>query len=143
MNYDAPFFSLDGLNTEARLVDIIDGDSIIAVVPVHQSEYKFHVRINGIDTCELKSKISTNKEKAITAKQRLFNLISTTNAISTREELRDYLRNNNTNVFLKCSKFDKYGRLLADVFFKEISIAELLLKENLAVEYHGGKKESL
>jgi endonuclease YncB( thermonuclease family) len=50
-------------------------------------------------------------------------------------------------VFIKCYEFDKYGRLLADVYinYNDInskSISEILLNENLAYKYDGGKKLS-
>ena len=43
-------------------------------------------------------------------------------------------------VELKNISLDKYGRLLADVFFKNESISDWLLQQNLAVSYDGGKK---
>jgi len=35
---------------------------------------------------------------------------------------------------------DKYGRVLGDIFCEKGNVAELLKKENLAVDYYGGTK---
>ena len=36
--------------------------------------------------------------------------------------------------------FDKYGRILADVYVNDIHLNELLIKERYAVKYDGGTK---
>jgi endonuclease YncB( thermonuclease family) len=53
------------------------------------------------------------------------------------------LTNNVYLVWLKCHKFDKYGRVLADIYRSSehgVSFSQILLAEGLAKEYHGGKK---
>ena len=44
------------------------------------------------------------------------------------------------DITLRSYGTDKYGRVLGDVFCDKGNIAELLKKENLAVDYFGGKK---
>ena len=54
--------------------------------------------------------------------------------------------NENQLVYLKCGKFDKYGRLLGYVYIKEDdteSVNEMMIKNNHAYEYHGGTKKGL
>jgi len=41
---------------------------------------------------------------------------------------------------LKSYGTDKYGRVLGDIFCSKGNVADLLKKENLAVDYDGGKK---
>jgi len=52
-----PEFTLNGLNTKGRLVNIIDGDSVSIVLPVFNNFYKYNIRLSGIDTCEMRSKM--------------------------------------------------------------------------------------
>jgi endonuclease YncB( thermonuclease family) len=40
-------------------------------------------------------------------------------------------------------KFDKYGRLLADVLYDGKNLRDVLVKNHLAVEYFGKKKQSV
>ena len=45
-------------------------------------------------------------------------------------------------VELKNVKLEKYGRVLADVYYNGISLGELLCDCNLAVKYDGGTKHT-
>ena len=65
--------------------------------------------------------------------------------LETQKDIKDYLKTITCIVFVKCYRFDKYGRLLADVYidYNSInckSISEILLSEGLAYEYDGGTK---
>ncbi len=182
-DYDTPKFSLDGLCTYSRVVDVLDGDTIVCVIPVLGSFFKFHVRLNGIDTCEMKSKSISIKSKALDARQAMLetlcgmyphnvkNTKNTKNAENvqntentdnventententvTKSQIKEFLRHTNVVCWLKCYKFDKYGRLLADVY-KYVqddtalgsteSMSDYLLKNKLAYSYDGGTKSS-
>jgi endonuclease YncB( thermonuclease family) len=153
-NYDisTPHFSLNGTNTYGRLVDIYDGDTVKIVLPLFESNYfKFDVRLNGIDTCEIKSHNLENKEKGVKAKKRVCDMVEEIYGnyvnvkLETQKEIKDYLKSIVCIVFVKCYNFDKYGRLLADVYIDynsltRKSISEILLSEKLAYPYNGGTK---
>jgi endonuclease YncB( thermonuclease family) len=153
-NYDisTPHFSLNGINTYGRLVDIYDGDTVKIVLPAFKDKYfKFDIRLNGIDTCEIKSHNPENKEKGLKAKKRVCDMVEEiygnyVNAtLDTQKEIKDYLQSIVCIVFVKCYDFDKYGRLLADVYIDHEnispkSISEILLSEKLAYPYNGGTK---
>ena len=49
---------------------------------------------------------------------------------------------NEVFVWIECFDFDKYGRILANVYKKEgdISLSNILLESRLAYIYDGGKK---
>mgnify|MGYP003682290127 FL=1 len=52
--------------------------------------------------------------------------------------------NENQLVYLKCSKFDKYGRVLGDIFINKYdtkSVNEIMIDNDYAYEYHGGTKK--
>lgn len=134
-------FSLNGLQTYGRVVQIHDGDSMTVILPLHDKFYKFSIRLARIDTCEVTSKISLNKTLAINAKKRLIELVtSSTNDIP---NIKKYLLNNIALVYIKCFDFDKYGRILASVYKDKddpLSFSEILVKEKLAYQYDGKKK---
>ena len=153
-NYDisTPHFSLNGTNTYGRLVDIYDGDTVKIVLSAFKDTFfKFDVRLNGIDTCEIKSHNPENKEKGVKAKKRVCDMVEeiygnyVNSKLETQKEIKDYLKSIVCIVFVKCYNFDKYGRLLADVYIDynsltRKSISEILLSEKLAYPYNGGTK---
>lgn len=165
-NYDinTSEFTLDGSFLPGRLVDIIDGDSLVIILPVFDSYYKYHVRINGIDTCEIKSKNQDNKILALQARLELLCLITqdtnkTTNTDTnktttpnqkqeydiniTRTDIKRILNESVFLVYLECKDFDKYGRLLADVYtdhIKSVCLSNYLLDKHLAYVYTGATK---
>ena len=86
--------------------------------------YRLSVRLNGIDTPEIKGKDISSDEKEAAKLARDF--VSQT-------VLNKYVR-------LENIQSEKYGRILADVYINDICLNELLLKERYAVKYDGGTK---
>jgi endonuclease YncB( thermonuclease family) len=108
------------------VIKVYDGDTITIAskLPYSKSEmYRFVVRLNGIDSPEIKS---NNEEEKKIAK-----------------EARDYLTNKilHKSVVLKNITTEKYGRILADVYLGNTNINKLMIIERFAVEYNGGTKE--
>ena len=73
---ETPTFSLEGINTYAKVVSVIDGDTIVLVIPFLNTYFKFNCRLSNIDTCEIHSSNKKLKEFGIKAKYRLIELIS-------------------------------------------------------------------
>lgn len=123
---DAPIFSLEGLEIEAKVVSVYDGDTIKCIFPLNKILYKWNCRLSGIDTPEIRTK---------NLKEKKYGFL-----------VRDNLRNKILNkiVKLKCGKFDKYGRLLVEILCKEDNciINKWLIENKYAFEYNGGKKKS-
>jgi len=120
-------FPVDG----GRVIKVYDGDTITiaAKMPFKTMTgpiYRFSVRLNGINTPEMKGKNVSEDEKNAALKAQIFvsNLIL------------------NKYVSLKNVKNEKYGRILADVYIENIHVNELLLKEHYAVPYDGTTKKS-
>ena len=112
--------------TKGRVIQCYDGDTITIAAYLHFRKsplYKFHVRIFGIDCPEIRASNANEKKVAIIARDLLAEKIM------------------GSIVELKNISLDKYGRLLAVVFFKNESIGDWLLEKNLAVSYDGGKKD--
>ena len=110
-----------------QVIKVYDGDTITiaAKLPYRKSPlYRFSVRLNGIDCPEIKGNNNSEKECAKLGRDMLSNMI-----------LNKYVR-------LKEVKGEKYGRLLAEVYFEGKHINNWLLRNNLAVRYDGGTKIS-
>jgi endonuclease YncB( thermonuclease family) len=86
--------------------------------------YRLSVRLNGIDTPEMKGKSVLDEEK------------------EAAKQARDFVSNLVLNKFVRLENIDseKYGRILADVYIGNIHLNEILLKERYAVKYDGGTK---
>jgi endonuclease YncB( thermonuclease family) len=88
------------------------------------SIYRFSVRLNGIDTPEMKGKGINEDEKQA--------------AHDAQKFVSDLILNK--YVVLKNIKNEKYGRILADVYINNIHLNELLIRERYAVPYKGDTK---
>jgi endonuclease YncB( thermonuclease family) len=113
--------------SEGRVVNVYDGDTIhiVGFVINNPQLFKFSVRLNGLDSPEIKSGKSadtTEKEIAILAQQYISNIV------------------NGNIVTLKNVSLDKYGRLLADVYCNGIYLNKEIIDKRLAVCYDGGTK---
>jgi endonuclease YncB( thermonuclease family) len=149
-NISVPFFTLNNIKTKARLIDVYDGDTVTCIFPIFGNNYyKFNLRLMGIDTAELKSHEISQKQKALEARHLILKSCSETynlNMDCRRNDIQNYLEENETFVWIECFDFDKYGRVLANVYnykdkeLNDISLCELLLNSKLAYAYDGGKK---
>lgn len=111
--------------TVSEVTSIYDGDTFTVTIagwPAIIGE-RIGIRINGIDTPEMRGKCESEKQLARKAKQ-------TTVAI---------LRNGKV-VELRNLKRDKYFRIVADVYVDGVSIGNELTRKKLAVHYDGGTK---
>lgn len=115
--------------SEGRVVNVYDGDTIhiVGFVINNPQLFKFSVRLNGIDCPEMKSGKSldsTEHEIAVLAQQYISNIVC------------------GNIVNLKNVSLDKYGRLLADVYYKDLHLNKELVNKRLAVCYDGKAKTS-
>ena len=144
-------FSLKGIECFARVIQIHDGDTITAIIPLMNNFYKFSIRLARIDTCEIHSPNEENQKVAIKARDRLIDLVKTTTNNSSssttnkkeEEDIKPYLQKNIELVYISCQDFDKYGRVLADVKKNKDdsqTFSEILIQEKLAYPYDGKKK---
>ena len=109
------------------IIKVYDGDTITIAsrLPYKDSPlYRFPVRLNRIDTPELKSKNEDERTAAIECKNKVSSLIL------------------NKYVSLRNIQNEKYGRILADVYVNELCINDLLINERYAVIYDGKEKKS-
>ena len=149
-NNETPFFSLKGLKTYARVVNVIDGHTITLIIPIFNECFKFYTRLSGIDTCEIHSHNEENKEKGLKAKYRVIELICKNKKLTDiicipKKQIIDILDKDVYTVWIECDDFDKYGRLLVNVYLEikkdnSKSIGDILIDEKLAYKYDGDTK---
>jgi endonuclease YncB( thermonuclease family) len=115
---------------DAKILDvtsIYDGDTFRANIKGYPPVIGEHmsIRINGIDTPELRGKCDKEKQLARKAKQ------------FTVEHLRAA-----KSITLKNIERGKYFRLIADVYVDGINLGEQLIKQGHAVKYQGKTKQT-
>jgi micrococcal nuclease len=131
---NTPRFTLAGNEYLGKCISVYDGDTVtVAFKPFHKDGnidpggiYKYSIRLTGIDTPEIRTKNENEKKEAIA--------------------IRDILRGKILNKFviIKCGGFDKYGRLLGDIYNEDQSIHynSWLIEQGYAYKYDGGTKRT-
>ena len=109
-------------------VDNYDGDTIqVDIKGVHNLLGKrINVRLKGVDAPEIRTKSKCEKNKGRNAKKLVKSL------------LRKAKRIDLINI-----ERDKYFRILADIIIDGKMLSGYLVKNNLAYEYHGGKRPKI
>jgi micrococcal nuclease len=111
-----------------RVIKVYDADTITIAsrLPHYESPmYRLSVRLNGIDTPEMKGKGVSDEEKEA--------------AKAARDFVHDLVFNK--YVRLENIQSEKYGRILADVFIGDIHLNDILITQRYAVKYDGGTKK--
>jgi len=112
--------------TVGKVIKVYDGDTITIASKLPNSEqpiYRFSVRLNGIDSAEIKGKTINEKQMAIKSRDALHELIF------------------GKIVHLDKISTEKYGRILADVYLDELHVNKWMLDNKYAVPYDGGTKQ--
>jgi endonuclease YncB( thermonuclease family) len=121
------------LVTEGKVIKVYDCDTItiatrfpyLTSLDESNITYRFHIRLLGIDTPEMKTKNEDDKTIAYLAQKTLSELIL------------------NKTVRLTNISLDKYGRILANVFTEdETELSKWAIENRFAVPYDGGTKKS-
>lgn len=148
-----PYFCFNNITKECYVIKVYDADTITVVMELpmnlfqssqEQSQnpewntnqspredenicklFKLKLRLDGLDTPEIKCKSDKEKKYAIKA----------------RDWLRECILNKYISVDL--FKFDKYGRTLCKIYDKERKICynDLILDNGIGISYKGGKKQ--
>lgn len=115
--------SLENQEKLGKVVSVYDGDTIKIVFPLHDKLYKWNCRLGRVDTPELRTKNELEKKFGY----------------EVRDKLREKILNKLVNV--KCGDFDKYGRLLTEIYIEDESVNQWLIDNEYAFEYDGGTKK--
>jgi micrococcal nuclease len=110
----------------SEVTSIYDGDTFRVNIEGYSDLIGKHIpiRINGIDTPELRTKCAA--EKALARKAKQFSV----------SQLRSGKEIKLTNM-----QRGMYFRIIADVMIDGVSLGDLLVKNNYAVLYNGGTKK--
>jgi len=116
-----------GTVTVSKVISVYDGDTfrvnIDSLPPIVGKNIA--IRVNGVDTPEIRGKCQYEKDLAL--------------------EARDFVRNKLANakeIKLTNLQRGKYFRVVANVVVDGVSLEQELLDNELAYEYSGGKKLS-
>ena len=127
-------FSLKGKYKKCKVVDVYDGDTCKVVFYCRGKLDKWVIRMADYDAPEMRPRLNNPSREIIIFKAK---------------RSRDYLAKlimNDRLVYIKCGKFDKYGRLLGTIYLKKYngildnSVNQLMVKYNYAIPYSGGSK---
>ena len=119
---------------KAKLERVVDGDTVDALIDLGFDTWvKKRIRYKGIDTWESRTKDLDAKKLGLAAKDRNKELLE---SVSSKP---GYFR-------LKSYGVGKYGRVLGEIFVKDIegieyNVNQTLIDEGHAYEYEGGKKK--
>jgi len=114
-----------GSVTVSEVTSIYDGDTFRANIAEYPEiiGYRMGIRVNGIDTPEMRGKCKQEKTLARKAKQFSVAKLRAAKVIE-----------------LKNMKRGKYFRIVADVYVDGENLGQMLIAEDLAVPYNGGHK---
>ncbi len=130
---EIPYFSFKGKRFKCKYCNVYDGDTFTIIFIYNGEKIKYKTRCLGYDTPEMKPPLKQpDREKEIEAakkaKARFIELLE---------------RNKDGFIEVECFEFDKYGRILVNVFngVDKESVNTLMIKEGHGKPYDGGTKE--
>ena len=127
-------FTLEGCVKICKVVSVYDGDSCRVVFNHNGQINKWNIRMNGYDSPEMRpSKSKPNREAEKAA------------AVKAKEYLKSLIMKDKQLVYIKCGKFDKYGRLLGEIYINKNdkkSINQIMVDERHGYAYDGGTKKA-
>lgn len=111
-----------------KVLKVVDGDTIDIEIDLGFNMFTIQrVRLIGIDTPEINTKNLLEKEHGHRAKEFVENFF--------RESEREGYQ-----IIVKTTLDDKYGRMLARIICNNQCLNDLLLTNDLAFPYDGGRK---
>ena len=128
---DLPIFDFKGKKCLGKIVDVYDGDTFTGVFKYRNEFIKYKFRTYGYDSPEmkpLKSKPDRDKEKIA--------------AVKAREAFKLVTDWENSLITLDMLGFDKYGRIVVNVYKKKLHVNQWMIDNGHGYEYHGGTKRS-
>lgn len=113
---DMPYFELKDYETEAKVLEVYDADTVKVAFPYFGKLYKWRCRLLRINAPEVRG---SSKE----------------NGIIVRDQLRELIMGKIIKV--SCKKFDSFGRVLSELEYNGENISDWLLNNTngLVVPY--------
>ena len=132
-----PFFTFEGVLTLAKVVDVYDGDTITVVFMHENRPVKYHMRMSGYDSPEMRPPLSLPDREIF---------------IKAATVVRDHVRASLVGrvVWVKFEHEEKYGRLMGRVYVPRDGSADFdeslpcvndeMIKLGYGKPYKGGTK---
>jgi endonuclease YncB( thermonuclease family) len=118
-------FTFKGLFTPIKIIKVIDGDTVKAIFKFKDEYYNYNFRMIGIDTAEIHSKDENEKKRGLDAKEYVYTIL------------------NNKIVIAEFLDFDKYGRILVNIYLdNNESLSDNLINGGYAQSYDGKTKSA-
>jgi micrococcal nuclease len=109
----------------SNVLKVVDGDTVDLSLDLgFYVTVVQRIRFDGLDTPEIHSKDPEERKLAQEAKNFIVKWFQ-----------------ENKELTIKTKKDDKYGRMLGEIFYKDISLNKILLQMGYAWEYDGGEKK--
>ena len=127
-----PKFSFKGKSFKGKIVRVYDGDTFWACFYLDNKIIKYNFRCLGYDSPEMKPKNKSDGEKQAEKEA----------AGIAKNEFINFCKTDDDLVILKCHEFDKYGRILVEVYGKDkiTSINKKMIDGGYGYPYNGGTK---
>lgn len=158
---NTPFFTDEGRVLLAKVVHVYDADTVHCVVEKDGCLGKMNVRLNGIDTPEMrppKAQENRDQEKmaARMARNKVVELVTGVSVNPMEKDINHIVDQHQQLIYLVCFGEDKYGRTLGSlhcmgadadgvdgdgIHYDSESINDILLREGYAGVYEGGTKQ--
>jgi micrococcal nuclease len=122
-------FSFNGRKFTAKVVQVYDGDTIRVKIIVDGEIQQYRVRMYGYDSPEMKPRLNV-PDRAIQIKA----------AHVAKAALEQLIQQKDQLIQLHCGVFDKYGRILGNVFVGDLDINEWMITNGHGIPYFGGTK---
>ena len=126
---NTPWLTLEGIETQCKIIEVYDADTVTVVIPFNGKKYKMKCRLIGIDTAEKRTKNLEEKKIGLLGQKWL------------SDKIKD------TILWIKCSDWDKYGRLLGTLYLtksdldNDLSLNSILVSHGFGYFYDGKKKK--
>lgn len=120
---------LNSFGAVSKIVRIVDSDTFIVSAPFLPKPLKqqMPMRLIGVDAPGIKRWANCDKEAERGQTAKLF---------------VEELIKNSKKQYVEIKGFDKYNRLLGNVYLDNKNLAEILVSKGYGKKYDGGKKES-
>ena len=121
---ECPAFTLSGLKVLAKVVRVIDGDTIDCCFSSHgMKPTKWRLRMLGYDACETRTRDRVEKLHGIAT------------TLMLKQKILDQI------VQVEFKNADKFGRWLGTVYFNGVNINQWVLDNSPSVPYNGGTRK--
>ena len=147
-------FTLNDTYIQGKVVDVYDGDTLRIVLNINDKLIKYNCRMLLIDSPEICPKnIEDLHEReleifsAVKSRNYLIKHVINEPIINTKlskNDIKELCAKSTKLIWVKCFKFEKYGRLLVELYNSEndiISINQLMIDNKYALKYDGKKKK--